>query len=197
VSVKSPVKLLKDLKKLGRPVFIGEGGMTASPVPATIQTMEALGVKYKYVTGYGGQALMNPAVYRGELDFFMRTFPSQEAFKDFTRSIVAMGPKRHPLAPDLPTLEEQIGPAAKDIIPMSQGVYLVGLPPGTPRQAAEWLEKAIRKALGDPAFLKWAKRSGYSHDLTKAGRSGTKKIINEHIASLVKNKDSLVAVMRK
>ncbi len=196
VATKSPVKSLKDLKKLGRPVFIGEGGMTASPVPATILTMKALGIKYKYVTGYGGQALMNPAVARGELDLFVRTLPSQVPFKDLTRTIVTMSQKRHPLAPDIPTLEEQIGSVAKDILPMGQGVYLIGLAPGTPEQAAEWLERAILKALGDPAFLKWANRAGFGEDLTRAGRSEAKKIINKHIASLSKHRDSLTAIMK-
>lgn len=197
VAIKSPVKRLKDLNKLGRPVFIGEGGITASPVPPTILTMKALGVKYKYVLGYKGQAPMNPAVHRGELDLFTRTLPSQEAFKDFTRTIVVMSPKRHSLAPDIPTLEEQIGPAAKDIVPLSSGIYLIGMAPGTPRQPAEILEKAILKALDDPTLLKWAKRAGFGGDLTKAGRSKTQKIMKNYIATLNKYGDSLRAVMKK
>jgi tripartite-type tricarboxylate transporter receptor subunit TctC len=196
VSVKSPVKRLKDLKKLGRPIFIGEGGITASPVPPTILTMKALGIKYKYVTGYKGQAPMNPAVYRGELDFFVRTIPSQEAFKDFTRTIVTMSPKRHPLVPDIPTLEEQIGPAAKDIIPLSSGIYLIGMAPGTPRQPAEILENAILKALDDPTLLKWAKRAGFGGDLTRAGISKTQKIMKDYISTLTQSGDSLRAVMK-
>jgi hypothetical protein len=69
--------------------------------------------------------------------------------------------------------------------------------PGTPAHAVEWLEKAILKAIGDPTFLKWAKKAGYGRDLTKMGSSGTKKAIKDYIATLNKHGDSLKKVMKK
>lgn len=195
---KSGVLTVADLKKLGRPVWIGESGLTASPVPATILLMRAMGINYEYVTGYGGQAVMNPAVIRGELDLFTRTYPSQRPWKEDTRSLVTMGPKRHPLAPNVPTVEEVAGAkVAQQILPLSSGAYLIAAPPGTPAKTADLLSNAILKALKTPRFLKWAKKAGFVNDLQADGRAQTKAIVSKYIATLEQNADNLRAVMKK
>lgn len=198
INAKSQVRTLADLKKLGRPVWIGESGLTASPVPSTILLMRAMGINYEYVTGYGGQAVMNPAVIRGELDFFTRTYPSQMAWKDDTRSLVTMGAKRHPLAQGVPTVEEVAGAqVAKQILPLSSGTYLIATSPGTPGATADILSSAVLKALKAPRFLKWAKKAGFGNDLQADGRAQTKAIVDSYIATLEKNADNLKAVMKK
>jgi tripartite-type tricarboxylate transporter receptor subunit TctC len=201
VAAKSGMRTLQDLKKqgekLGRPIYIAEIGVTATPVPPTVLLMKALNVKYKYVTGYGGQAVMNPAVIRGEVDLLLRTIPSQRPWYGDVQNIATLGPKRHPLSPDVPTVEEQLGAAAaKEILPLSIGVYLIASPPGTPVQAAQVLEKAVLKALESPRFLKWAKKAGFGYDLTKSGSAETKKIVDTYIAGLKKNADTMKAVMK-
>jgi len=197
-SKKSPVKSIKDFKKLGRPVWIGESSLTASPVPSTILLMRALGIDYEYVTGYGGQALMNPAVIRGELDMFVRTYPSQRPWKEDVGSLLTIGAKRHPLGLDVPTVEEVAGAElAKQVLPLGSGTYLVAASPGTSPERAAVLEKAVLKALKAPGFLKWAKQAGFSSDLQDAGRAETQKIVDDFVATLNKNADDLKVVMMK
>lgn len=197
VSRKSSLHTLADLKKLGRPVWIAEIDITASPVPPTVLLMKELGVEYKYVTGFGGQALMNPAVQRGEADFFVRTVPSQRPWYNEMRAIVTMSPQRHPLAPDVPTLGEQIGPAAEEILPLSSGIYLVGATPGSPASAVQVLEDALLEGLDSPTFTEWAKRAGYFQDVTKAGSAKTKEIVNRYVAALRKHAATLKAIMKR
>lgn len=197
VAANSPIHSLQDLKKLGRPVWIAEIDVTGTPVPPTALMMKALNFEYKYITGYGGQALMNPAVIRGEADMLVRTIPSQLPWKNDIRNIATMARKRHPLAPDVPTVVEQLGSAAEEILPLSSGTYLVGAPPGTPPHAVKALERAILKAVESPALRKWAERTGFVHDLAAAGSAETKKIVEDYIATLNKDADALKAVMKR
>jgi tripartite-type tricarboxylate transporter receptor subunit TctC len=194
---KSPLRLLKDLKNLGRPPFIAEVGLSGTPVPPTVLIMKALDVQYKYVTGYGGQAVMNPAVISGEADLVVRTVPSQQPWKEDLRNIATLDDKRHPLAPDVPTVVEQLGPIAEEIVPLSSGLYLIGMPPGTPASAAQVIEKAILKALDSPSFLKWAEKTGFGYDVRKAGAAQTKKIVEKYIAVLNKHEKTMKEVMTK
>jgi len=196
-ATKSPLHLLKDLKNLGRPPFIAEVGLSGTPVPPTVLIMKALDIKYKYVTGYGGQAVMNPAVISGEADLVVRTVPSQQPWKEDLRNIATLDDKRHPLAPDVPTVVEQLGTAAEEIVPLSKGLYLIGMPPETPASAAKVIEKAILKALDSPSFLKWAATTGFNHDLTKANAAQTKTIVDKYIAVLSKHAETMKGVMRK
>lgn len=195
---KKSVKSFADFKKLGRPVWIGDTGLTASPVPATILLMRALGIDYEYVTGYGGQAVMNPAVIRGELDMFVRTYPSQRPWKEDVGSLVTFAAKRHPLGPDVPTVAEVAGAeVAEQVVPLGSGTYLIAASPGTaPERAAEF-EKAILNALKSPRFLKWAKQAGFDSDLQEVGRAGTQEIVENFIATLEKNASTLKEVMKK
>jgi tripartite-type tricarboxylate transporter receptor subunit TctC len=197
VAANSPIHSLHDLKKLGRPVWIAEIDVTGTPVPPTVLMMKALNFEYKYITGYGGQALMNPALIRGEADMLLRTIPSQLPWKNDIRNIATMARKRHPLAPDVPTVVEQLGPAAEEILPLSNGTYLVGAPPGTPPHAVQALERAILKAVESPALRKWAERTGFIHDLAAMGSAETKKIVEDYIASLNRDAGALKAVMKR
>ncbi len=196
-SAKSPLRLLKDLKNLGRPPFIAEVGLTGTPVPPTVMIMKALDQEYKYVTGYGGQAVMNPAVISGEADLVVRTVPSQQPWKEDLRNIATLDVERHPLALDVPTVVEQLGAAGDEIVPLSSGTYLIGMPPGTPAGAAEVMEKAILKALESPSFLKWAKKTGFIHDVKKANAAQTTKIVEKYIAVLNKHEKTMKEVMKK
>jgi len=196
-AAKSPLRLLKDLKNLGRPPFIAEVGLTGTPVPPTVLIMKALDMQYKYVTGYGGQAVMNPAVITGEADLVVRTVPSQQPWKEDLRNIATLDDNRHPLAPDVPTVVEQLGAAAEEIVPLSKGLYLIGMPPGTPASAAKVIEKAILKALASPSFLKWAEKTGFNHDLKKANAAETKTIVDKYIAVLNKHEKTMKGVMKK
>lgn len=196
-AAKSPLHVLKDLKNLGRPPFIAEVGLSGTPVPPTVLIMKALDLEYKYVTGYGGQAVMNPAVISGEADLVVRTVPSQQPWKEDLRNIATLDDKRHALAPDVPTVVEQLGSEAEEILPLSSGTYLIGMPPGTPAEAAQVIEKAILKALDSPSFLKWAKKTGFNHDVRKAGAAQTKKIVENYIAVLNKHEKTMKEVMKR
>ncbi|HUF40935.1 MAG TPA: tripartite tricarboxylate transporter substrate binding protein [Verrucomicrobiae bacterium] len=197
VAANSPYKSLSDLKKIGRPVFIAETDVTATAVPPAVMIMRALGLEYKYITGFGGQALMNPAVMRGEADLFVRSIPSQMPwFKDM-RNIATLGPSRHPLTPEVPTLMEQLGGVAADVLPLGSAIFLVGAPPGTPPQAAQALERSILKAVEAPVLRNWAEKAGFIHDLQRVGATDTKKIIEEYIGSLNRHAGMLKAVMKR
>ena len=196
-ATKSSLRLLKDLKNLGRPPFIAEVGLSGTPVPPTVLIMKSLGVPYKFVTGYGGQAVMNPAVITGEADLVVRTVPSQQPWKEDLRNIATLDDKRHPLAPDVPTVVEQLGAAAEEIVPLSSGLYLIGMPPGTPASAAQVIEKAILKALESPSFIKWAEKTGFIHDVKKADAAQTRTIVDKYIAVLGKHEKTMKEVMKK
>ncbi len=197
VAKNSPFHSLKDLHKLGRPVWIAETDITATAVPPGVLIMKALGLEHKYVTGFGGQALMNPAVMRGEADLFVRSIPSQVPWMQDMRNIATLGPSRHPLTPDVPTLEEQLGRVADEIVPLSSAIFLIGAAPGTPASAAQALERAILKAVEKPSFRKWAEKAGFIHDLETVGGAGTKKIVEDYIASLSRYRDTLKAIMKR
>lgn len=197
VSGESPVRSLNDLKKIGRPLFIAETDVTATAVPPAVLIMRALGLEYKFVTGYGGQALMNPAVMRGEADLFIRSIPSQVPWMKDMRNIATLGESRHPLTPDVPTIEEQLGRVADDVLPLSSSIFLIGAPPGTPPHAAQALERAILKAVDSPSLKKWAEKAGFIHDLQSVGSTDTRKIVEGYIGSLNRAADTLKAVMKR
>jgi len=197
VAANSPYKSLSDLKKLGRPVFIAETDVTATAVPPAVLITRALGLEYKYITGFGGQALMNPAVMRGEADLFVRSIPSQVPWIKDMRNIATLAPSRHPLTPEVPTLEEQLGRAAAEVLPLSSAIFLIGAPPGTPLHAAQALERSILKAVAAPALRKWAEKAGFIHDLQTVGGADTRKIVEEYITSLNRHADMLKAVMKR
>ncbi len=197
VSGDSSVHSLSDLKKLKRPLFIAETDVTATAVPPAVLIMKALGLEYKFVTGYGGQALMNPSVMRGEADLFIRSIPSQVPWMKDMRNIATLGPSRHPLTPDVPTVEEQLGRVADEVLPLSSSIFLIGAPPGTPANAAQALEGAILKAVKSPSLEKWAEKAGFIHDLQSVGSAETQKIVEGYIDSLNRAADTLKAVMKR
>lgn len=197
VAANSPYKSLNDLKKIGRPVFIAETDVTATPVPPAVLIMRALGLEYKFITGFGGQALMNPAVMRGEADMFIRSIPSQVPWIKDMRNIATLGPTRHPLTPDVPTIEEQLGRAGADVLPLSSSIFLIGAPPGTPPQVAQTLGSSILKAVETPALKKWAEKAGFIHDLQRVSGADTRKIVDDYIGSLNRHADLLKSVMRR
>lgn len=197
VAANSPYKSLNDLKKIGRPVFIAETDVTATAVPPAVLIMRTLGLEYKFITGFGGQALMNPAVMRGEADLFLRSIPSQVPWIKDMRNIATIAPSRHPLTPDSPTLAEQLSGAAADVLPLGSSIFLIGAPPGTPPHAAQALERSILKAVESPALKKWAEKAGFIHDLQRVGGADTRKIVDEYIASLNRHADMLKAVMKR
>lgn len=197
VAANSPIRSLQDLKKLGRPVWVAEIDVTGTPIPPIVLMMKALNFEYKFITGYGGQALMNPALVRGEADMLVRTVPGQLPWKNDVRNIATMARKRHPLAPDVPTVVEQLGPAGEELLPLSSGTYLVGAPPGTPPHAVQALERALLKAVESPALRKWAERAGFIHDLQVAGSAEAKKTAEDYIASLNRFADTLKPLMKR
>lgn len=197
VAANSPYKSLNDLKKIGRPLFIAETDVTATPVPPAVLIMKALGLEYKFITGFGGQALMNPAVIRGEADLFIRSIPSQVPWIKDMRNIATLGPTRHPLTPDVPTIEEQLGKAGAEVLPLSSSIFLVGAPPGTPPQVAQTFAGSILKAIESPTLRKWAEKAGFIHDLQRVDGAEARKIVDEYIGSLNRHADLLKSVMRR
>lgn len=70
------------------------------------------------------------------------------------RALAITSPKRSPLAPEIPTLQESTGVAGLDIVSWS-AVYA---PAGTPKDIVLVLQKAIAESITSPDFTQWAKR---------------------------------------
>ena len=110
------------------------------------------------VTGYRGTGDSVPGLMRG--DFVTWLNPSEHstvgplAQGGDLRCVVHLAPKRSWACPDTPTSKE-LGLGY-----LSSILRLVALPPGVPPERAKKLEEIVVKAMNDPLFTDWAKKSG-------------------------------------
>ncbi|MDE0212508.1 MAG: tripartite tricarboxylate transporter substrate binding protein [Deltaproteobacteria bacterium] len=157
VSGKSPYKTLDDLKKLHRLPWGVEGIGTGRWLPSYLAAKN-LGLRFDVVTGYRGTGDSVPGLMRG--DFITWLNPSEHstvgplAKEGNLRCVVHLAPKRSWACPETPTSAE-LGNGY-----LSSVLRLVALPPGVPPATAKKLEEIVVKAMNDPLFTDWAKKSG-------------------------------------
>jgi tripartite-type tricarboxylate transporter receptor subunit TctC len=177
--VKGPVDILKPSK----PITIGGFTRESNKDLALRMALELLGVPYRYVTGYAGEADLRLAVQRGEINY------TSEGLTGYTMGgalmvregiVVALyqdglaGPDgdivRDPRA-DLPSYREFFrtvkraepsGPLAEAFkisgAVRSMGRFVVA-PPKTPSAAVETLRKGFRDTFNNPEFKAESERA--------------------------------------
>jgi tripartite-type tricarboxylate transporter receptor subunit TctC len=151
-----------------------------------------LGLKQAtFVTGYGG-AELDPALLRGEID--ARATSADTVFRrnpdwiekklvDFHAIIEVPKGDKHPQFAHLPELEE-LARSERDrkVMTMQRAFRVTGQPfvlsPGTPKDRADIVREAFRKAYTDPEFLREYKRMA-ADDATPLMPEAHEKIIRE------------------
>lgn len=113
------------------------------------------GVNIQAIPYKGGAVQANPAVYTGEVDITYMGFgvASQQIAAGAIKPIVAVGAKRSPFMPDLPSLGEQGGD------PGLQGYFGVFAPAGTPKPIVDRLNAEFTKAIAMPQVATFYKNS--------------------------------------
>ncbi|HED23885.1 MAG TPA: hypothetical protein ENN91_02025, partial [Firmicutes bacterium] len=111
---------------------------------------------------FEGRPELATAAMRGEIDMVSSSVAGYASLIGDINAIVLMSDERHELLPDTPTLLEvgdELGKTAEfqKILPMGITTYMVGCPPGTPREVTMVLEEAFRSVIEDnEEFKAWA-----------------------------------------
>jgi len=155
ISAKSKFRTLKDLQQADA-VKITLTGFTGPEIAAPI-TMEALGIKAKYITGHKGSKAAMLAAMRGDGDAVIFTYGSLRKFfkkGSFIPVMLLGSEKRIPAISDVPTATEAGFPELDKTI----GAWrVIGGPPDIPQDRLEYLRDAFWKTMNDPEFLEWSK----------------------------------------
>jgi tripartite-type tricarboxylate transporter receptor subunit TctC len=113
------------------------------------------GVDIQAIPYKGGAAQANQAVYSGEVDVTYMGFgvAAPQIAAGAIKPLVAVGSKRSPLMPDLPSLGEQGGD------PGLAGYFGLFAPAGTPEPIVQRLNVEFAKAIGTPQVQAFYKAS--------------------------------------
>jgi tripartite-type tricarboxylate transporter receptor subunit TctC len=177
--VRPGIKQAADVIK-GENIVVGGLG-PQQPKDMTMRlTLDMLGARYQYVTGYNSSALAMIALQRGEISYYADSPPLYKTkidpqVKEGTLIPVFYDPgfdgkdfsvpaymKNYPILPfhelyrsikgTMPS--GQLWEAYKSILLVNGTMYrLVALPPGAPREAVDALRAAIVKLASDKAYL--------------------------------------------
>jgi tripartite-type tricarboxylate transporter receptor subunit TctC len=157
ISAKSKFRTLKDLQQAGA-VKITLTGFTGPEIAAPI-TMEALGIKAKYITGHKGSKDALLAAMRGDGDAVIFTYGSLRKFikqGSFIPVLLLGSKKRIEAISEVPTATEAGFSELDKII----GAWrVIGGPPDIPADRLAYLREALWKTMNDAEFLEWSKTS--------------------------------------
>lgn len=131
---------------------VGSGGIWHQHASAMER---ALGISVVHIPYEAGSGAQLTALLGGEVDANVASLPASLPYvRDGTLRVLAvMAAERDPLVPDVPTFEEE-GYAI-----VYGGFRVLATPAGTPEAIRSELERALRAACQDPAFLTWADRA--------------------------------------
>lgn len=156
-----PAKDLRELVALAKSkpgqLQFGSGGMGSVDHLSFEVLRRQTGVEFLHVPYRGGGPALNDML-GGRIQLMMSSYGMYKGQVDAgrVRIIAALGTKRHPALPDVPTAIEQGWP---DLVVISwQGIMA---PANTPAAALEKLEAACRAAVADPATAKLLEDLGY------------------------------------
>ena len=190
----APYKTIEDIRKAAEPPKCSATGVGTSGhlIPRLFE--ETLGLKFRLVTGYPGGAEQDLAMERGEVHCRAITIAgyfSREPFiswykKGFVRFLIQTSRKRHPKAPDTPTLYEYMdrekAPESSHRLALVTlgaggfGSWPVAATPGIPADRVKILRDAYVKTLQEPDLLDEAKKRGWE----------MRPVTGEDMASLAK-----------
>ncbi len=169
----------KDLLNPAKPLVLASLGTGSTTDAANRLFLDMIGAKYRYVTGYPGQAETILALSRDEANLANASHNTYLTRRDSIRSeglydsvlqrgeLTSTGSfRRNPALPEYPTMVEvieQMKPEAKKTADFAAYRSVVGsmavhysfvLPPKTPNDVVETMRKAMSEALNDPETRK-------------------------------------------
>ena len=190
----SPYKTLEDIRRATEAPRCGGAGTGATGyfVPKILE--EALGLKFKTVTGYQSGGEIDLAVERGELHCrafdigsFVGRDPTRTWFKNgFVKSLIQTGRKRDGRLGDVPTLYELMDKQkTPDSLRRMATVILSSggfgrpmvAPPGMAPDVARTIRDSYAKMLKDPEFIGEVKKRRY--DLEPVSWEEMQSLANE------------------
>ncbi|HMF48339.1 MAG TPA: tripartite tricarboxylate transporter substrate-binding protein [Candidatus Saccharimonadales bacterium] len=190
----SPYKTLEDIRRATEAPRCGGAGTGATGyfVPKILE--EALGLKFKTVTGYQSGGEIDLAVERGELHCrafdigsFVGRDPTRTWFKNgFVKSLIQTGRKRDGRLGDVPTLYELMDKQkTPDSLRRMATVILSSggfgrpmlAPPGMTPDVARTIRDSYAKMLKDPEFIAEVKKRRY--DLEPVSWEEMQSLANE------------------
>ena len=172
----APYKSIEDIRKAAEPPKCSATGVGTSGhlIPRLLE--ETLALKFRLVTGYPGGSEQDLALERGEVHcraITIAAYFSREPFigwykKGFVRFLIQTSRKRHPKAPDTPTLYEfmdrEKAPESSRrlaLVTCGFGSWPVAATPGIPAERVKILRDAYVKTLQEPDLLDEAKKRGW------------------------------------
>jgi tripartite-type tricarboxylate transporter receptor subunit TctC len=176
----APYKSMDDIRAAGEPPKCSATAPGSSTHISLKVLEEALGAKFRIVTGYKSGGDQDLAIERGEVQcraVSAASFLAREPFiswqkKNFIRILVQSGRQRNPKLADTPTIYELMSryhtsEANQRLVAVLLGAdhfgqYLAVAPPGVPNDRLKILREAYRRALKDPDLLEEAKRRNWS-----------------------------------
>jgi len=176
----APYKSIEDIRSASEPPKCSATAPGSSGHINLRLLDDALGAKFRIVTGYKSGSDQDLAIERGEVQcrsVSASSFHAREPFiswqkKGFVRILVQSPRKRSTLLPDVPTIYElmtryQTPDAKQRIVSVLLGAdyfgqYLAVGPPGVPQDRMNILREAYSRALKDPDLLEEAKRRNWS-----------------------------------
>ncbi len=188
-----PHRTIDDLRNPDMPIHIG---VTGAEVPQILK--EALGLNFKFVTGYKGSDDMELAFERGEVDGHTSGLASIKSRhgdwleKNYIRIMIQFGRlDRLPELKDVPTARELAqNDADRALIEFAELPLLiarpVAAPPGTPADRVNVLRAAFAKTMADPQH----KAESDKQKLEFSPRSG--EDVEKVIATLAKVDPALI-----
>lgn len=180
----SPYKTMDDVRKAGDPPKCGTQSTSEQAYFLPKLFEEALGTKFKLVTGYPGGPEIDLAVERGEIQcraFTIEAFFAREPYltwvkNKFVRNIIQSGRQRDPRLPDTPTIHELMDryktqEAGRRLATVMLAADELGRPmlgtPGIPADRVKILREAFDKTMKDPEFLAEIKKRKFELSPTR------------------------------
>jgi tripartite-type tricarboxylate transporter receptor subunit TctC len=176
----APYKSIDDIRAAGEPPKCSATAPGSSGHISLRVLDDALGAKFRIVTGYKSGSDQDLAIERGEVQcrsVSASSFHAREPFiswqkKGFIRILVQSPRKRSALLPDVPTIYElmtryQTPEAKQRVVSVLLGAdlfgqYLAIAPPNVPNDRLKVLRDAYSRALKDPDLLEEAKRRNWN-----------------------------------
>lgn len=178
----APYKSIEDIRTAGEPPKCSATAPGSSGHISLKVLEDALGAKFRLVTGYKSGSDQDLAIERGEVQcrsVSSASFLAREPFiswqkKAFIRILVQSGRKRNQKLAEVPTIYElmkryQTTDAKQRVAAVLLGAdhfgqYLAVAPPGTPSDRVKILREAYSRALKDADLIEEAKRRNWSTD---------------------------------
>jgi tripartite-type tricarboxylate transporter receptor subunit TctC len=172
----APYKTFEDLRQTNDPPKCSATGVgsTGYDLPKLLE--EALGFKFRVISGYPGGADQDLALERGEVHcraFIIESFFQREPFptwmkKNFVRVWLQTEKTRNPKLPDVPTVFElmdqyQVSDSKRRLVTTYLSIWGFGSrpivsTPGTPADRTQILRDGFAKMFKDPEFQEELKK---------------------------------------